>query len=140
MARPRIRNMSAVTAEMRRLNIRAGDLEERFVLSSGKGGQNVNKTATCVWLCHRLSGISVKCHRERTQNANRILARLLLIEKIEAQRKKLKEAYLAGEAKQRRQKARRLWKVKEAILNTKRHNSLRKESRRKIFAHNMMDK
>ena len=58
-----------------RLGVRAEDLEESFVHSGGKGGQNVNKVATCVVLVHRPTGIAVKCQRERTQGANRLIAR-----------------------------------------------------------------
>ena len=50
-----------------RLGVREEDLDESFVHSGGKGGQNVNKVATCVVLVHRPSGIAVKCQRERTQ-------------------------------------------------------------------------
>ena len=55
-----------------RLGVRPEDLEESFVHSGGKGGQNVNKVATCVVLVHRPTGIAVKCQRERTQGANRL--------------------------------------------------------------------
>src|SRR6478735_22639 len=47
-----------------RLGVRAEDLEESFVHSGGKGGQNVNKVATCVVLVHRPTGIAVKCQQE----------------------------------------------------------------------------
>ena len=42
--------------QMETLGIREEDLEERFVRSSGKGGQHVNKSSTCVQLLHRPSG------------------------------------------------------------------------------------
>ena len=34
-----------------------GRLDESFVTSGGKGGQNVNKVATCVVLVHRPTGM-----------------------------------------------------------------------------------
>ncbi|HEY5975325.1 MAG TPA: peptide chain release factor-like protein, partial [Geobacteraceae bacterium] len=40
----------ALRERMAQLGVREEDLEERFVRSSGAGGQHVNKTATCVWL------------------------------------------------------------------------------------------
>ncbi len=88
------------------LGIREEDLEERFVRSSGKGGQHVNKTSTCVYLKHLPSGIEVKCMEERSQSVNRFLARRELVEKV---------AMLAGVAtpqsskqeKAKKQKARR---------------------------------
>ena len=60
---------------MAALGIREEDLEEKFIRSSGKGGQHVNKTSTCVWLKHLPSGIEVKCMEERSQSINRFLAR-----------------------------------------------------------------
>ncbi len=67
---------------MAALGIREEELEERFVRSSGKGGQHVNKTSTCVWLRHIPTGIEVKCMAERSQSLNRFLARRELLEKI----------------------------------------------------------
>jgi hypothetical protein len=43
------------------LGVREADLEEIFVRSGGHGGQNVNKTSTCVMLVHRPTGLRVKC-------------------------------------------------------------------------------
>ena len=65
------------------LGIREGDLEERFIRSGKKGGQNVNKLATCVYLKHRPTGVEVKCQIERTQGQNRFLARRILADKID---------------------------------------------------------
>lgn len=63
--------------------VREQDLEETFVRSSGKGGQHVNKTSTCVHLRHIPTGIEVKCMVDRSQSVNRFLARRLLIERLE---------------------------------------------------------
>src|SRR5215470_4971585 len=68
---------------MARLGVREVDLEEKFVRSGGPGGQNVNKTATCVMLLHRPSGVAVKCQTTRQQGMNRLLARQLLLDKID---------------------------------------------------------
>lgn len=70
--------------EMARLNVREEDLEERFIRSSGSGGQHVNKTSTAVQLRHIPSGISVSVSRERSQSLNRFLARRELLERLEA--------------------------------------------------------
>jgi len=64
------------------LGVREEDLEENFVRSSGKGGQHVNKSSTCVRLRHIPTGIEVKCMTERSQSVNRFLARRELLEKI----------------------------------------------------------
>lgn len=61
-----------------------GDLEEKFIYSSGKGGQKVNKTNSCVYIRHIPTGVEVKCKKERSQSVNRFLARRILIEKIES--------------------------------------------------------
>jgi len=104
--------------KMEELGIREEDMEERFVRSSGKGGQHVNKTSTCVYLKHLPTGIEVKCMRERSQSINRFLARRELVERIEA---------LAGATtsrdqkleKLRRQKARRKRKGRAKYDNGK---------------------
>ncbi|HEX2767763.1 MAG TPA: peptide chain release factor-like protein [Geobacteraceae bacterium] len=91
---------------MAALGIREEDLEERFVRSSGKGGQHVNKTSTCVWLRHIPTGIEVKCMAQRSQSLNRFLARRELLEKI-ALLKGLTTPRSLEQEKARRQKARR---------------------------------
>ncbi|HEY6871236.1 MAG TPA: peptide chain release factor-like protein [Geobacteraceae bacterium] len=88
------------------LGIREEDIVERFVRSSGKGGQHVNKTSTCVRLKHIPTGIEVKCMEERSQSLNRFLARRELCERIEALAGRPARHDLEAE-KARRQKARR---------------------------------
>ncbi len=88
---------------MAALGIREEDLEERFVRSSGKGGQHVNKTSSCVYLKHLPTGIEVKCMEERSQSLNRFLARRELVEKVAA---------LAGVATQRSSKQEKAKKQK----------------------------
>lgn len=91
---------------MAALGIREEELEECFVRSSGKGGQHVNKTSTCVWLRHIPTGIEVKCMAERSQSLNRFLARRELLEKI-ALLKGLSTTRSLEQEKERRRKARR---------------------------------
>ena len=67
---------------MEALGVREEDIEEKFIRSSGSGGQKVNKTSTCVYLRHIPTGIEVKCMKERSQSLNRFLARRELVEKI----------------------------------------------------------
>src|SRR5512136_1312159 len=76
-----------LASRMSALNVNEGDIEESFVRSGGHGGQNVNKTSTCVMLIHRPTGLQVKCQSTRQQGLNRFLARRLLLDKIEALRK-----------------------------------------------------
>ncbi len=65
------------------LGIYEKDIEEKFVRSSGSGGQKVNKTSTCVYLRHIPTGLEIKCMRERSQSLNRFLARRELVRKVE---------------------------------------------------------
>jgi protein subunit release factor B len=67
---------------METLRIREQDIEEKFVRSSGHGGQNVNKTATCVYIKHIPSGTEVKCMETRSQSINRFLARRELVKRL----------------------------------------------------------
>ena len=69
--------------KMETLGIEEKDIEEKFIRSSGRGGQKVNKTSTCVYLRHIPTGIEVKCMRERSQSLNRFLARRELVSRIE---------------------------------------------------------
>jgi protein subunit release factor B len=93
------------------LGIQEKDFVEKFVRSSGKGGQKVNKTSTCVYLKHIPTGIEVKCMKERSQSINRFLARRELIEKIETLTGHVTSRDLRAE-KIRKQKAKRVKKTK----------------------------
>src|SRR4030067_929555 len=88
------------------LNIHERDIEEKFIRSSGRGGQKVNKTSTCVFLKHLPTGIEVKCMKERNQSLNRFLARRELVRLLE--KNSGKTTLEAAEIKKvRRQKSKR---------------------------------
>ncbi len=74
----------ALKAKMALLGVKEADLEEKFIRSSGKGGQKVNKTSSRVYLKYKPTGMKVKCQDERSQALNRFLARKILLNKIEA--------------------------------------------------------
>jgi peptide chain release factor len=111
------------------LGIREDDLDESFVRSGGKGGQNVNKVSTCVLLVHRPSGTQVKCQQERTQGLNRYLARKLLADKIETERLGQKSRQQQEAERIRRQKRRRSRRAKNRMLSDKHAQSDKKALR-----------
>ena len=119
----------ALLEKMSRLGIRREDIVEGFIRAQGPGGQNVNKTSTCVYLKHIPTGIEVKCQKERSQALNRYIARQLLMKKIE----NLLLGKLSEERKRiekiRRQKRRRSRRAKLKILESKRLQSAKKQLR-----------
>ncbi len=115
---------------MAELGVRESDLDETFVKSGGHGGQNVNKSSTCVMLVHRPTGVQVKCQTTRQQGLNRFLARKLLLDKIEELRTGRIAAEQARIEKIRRQKRKRSKRAKLRMLADKLHQSAKKSSRR----------
>lgn len=63
----------------------AGKVIFESLRASGPGGQHVNKTNSAVRATHPASGISVKVQSERSQHANRRLALLLILLRLEQQ-------------------------------------------------------
>lgn len=128
---------SAKQAELQRrmesLGISPADLTETFIRGSGKGGQKINKTSSCVQLHHHPSGIEIRCQRERSQALNRFLARRELCDKLEALRDQKKSARAREAARIRKQKQRRSRRTKAKILEAKAQNSQKKALRKKIF-------
>lgn len=123
----------ALVKHMDKLGIFEKDIMEKFVRSSGKGGQNVNKTATCVYLKHIPTGIEVKVQKERYQSLNRFLARRLLTQKIENLIKDKKDEEQQRIEKIKRQKRKRSKRAKEKILKDKKIRSEKKRLRTLIL-------
>jgi protein subunit release factor B len=108
------------------------DIRERFVRSRGKGGQNVNKVATCVQLTHIPTGIRVKCDYYRTQGKNRELAYILLAEKLEKLATDKIKTEINIFEKEKRKRRRRSVASKEIMLKDKKLHSEKKSLRKKM--------
>lgn len=119
----------ALREKLESLDIHEKDIEESFVHSGGKGGQHVNKVATCVYLKHIPTGTEVKCQKARTQGLNRYYARVMLYEKIERAVKGKESEEAKRIAKIRRQKRKRSKRAKEKMLEEKKIQGKKKAGR-----------
>ena len=124
--------VAALRDRMLALGIHEDDLEESFVTSQGKGGQNVNKVATCVVLFHRPSGVRIKCQQERSQGLNRYLARKQLADKIEAAKLGALSKRQQDIERIRRQKRRRSRRAKNRMLADKHARAAVKSLRARV--------
>jgi protein subunit release factor B len=124
---------NALRVRLASLNIQEEDLEESFVRSGGKGGQNVNKVSTCVVLVHRPTGTCVKCQQERSQGLNRYIARQILADRIEAARLGRLSQQQQESERIRRQKRRRSRRAKNRMLADK-HAQGAKKALRSVVA------
>jgi peptide chain release factor len=125
---------AALKERMKKFEIREEDLVEKFIRSQGHGGQNVNKTSTCVYLKHLPTGVEVKCQQERSQALNRFFARRLLTDKIENLILGKQSAEQQRMEKIRRQKRKRSKRAREKMLTEKHHQSEKKQERKKLSA------
>jgi len=112
-----------VRDRLARVGATEANLEERFVLGSGHGGQKINKTASCVDLLHLPTGIRVKCQQSRSRDVNRFLARRELCSRLEQRILGMKSEKRQEIERIRRQKRRRSRRQKDRMLADKRHRS-----------------
>ncbi len=124
--------VSNLITRMARLGIREDDLEELFIRGAGAGGQKINKTSSTVVLRHKPSGIEIRCQRERSQAANREIARVELCDRLEALRAQAKLERQNVAEKKRRQGRRRPRGLKERILQHKHRRSETKKGRGRV--------
>jgi len=120
-----------LSERMKELGIIEKNLKEKFIRSSGKGGQNVNKVNSCVWIKDEVSGFEVKCQKTRSQQDNRYFARLILCEKLEAKIHGKKSAEAKRRYKIKKQKQKRSRRAKQKMLDAKKKRGDRKKLRNK---------
>jgi len=106
------------------------DITEQFVRGSGKGGQKINKTSSCVVLRHLPTGIEVRCQKHREQSKNRLSAYKLLILKIEDKVKGARSERAKKIFKLKKQKQKRSKRAKEKMLKAKHLRGDIKKARR----------
>jgi protein subunit release factor B len=117
---------------MEGLGIFEADLDEHFIRGSGKGGQKVNKTSSCVQLIHRSSGIEIRCQQTRSQADNRYWARRELCDRIEEKVLGEQSARQQAAEKIRRQKRRRSRRAKAKMLDAKTKQGTKKQLRGRV--------
>ena len=126
---PSPETIARIQGQMHEAGIFEEDLDERFILGSGSGGQKINKTSSAVQLIHLPTHTVVREQSTRSREANRWFARRklaeALLEKTHGEESKRKQE----EAKIRRQKQRRSRRQKAKILADKRHNATVKSNR-----------
>lgn len=115
---------------MLELGIFEDDLQEKFILGSGRGGQKIQKTASCVYLMHEPTGMEIKCQESRSREENRYYARKRLCDKIDEQLHQEKSKRQQAMEKIRRQKRRRTRRSQQKILEDKAHRAEVKKTRK----------
>ncbi|MDF1741357.1 MAG: peptide chain release factor-like protein [Verrucomicrobiales bacterium] len=124
--------MKTLEQRMKHHQIFDEDLEERFVLGSGSGGQKINKTSSCVYLKHIPTGTEIKCQESRSREKNRELARVRLCDHFDAEEKK-KSLERAKNRAVKRYKKRKPSKAEKARRRrTKQLRTEKKANRRKV--------
>ncbi len=125
-----INTWDALQERLERLQIYERDLTERFIRSSGHGGQHVNKVSSCVILTHRPSGLTIRCEEERSQAQNRFLARQRLAERWEALERSRAAQERSAIERKHRQKRTRNKTAQRQMLKDKHHRADIKKNRK----------
>lgn len=116
--------------EMAELGIDEDALEEHFIRGSGRGGQKVNKTSSCVQLIY--GEWEVRCQKTRSQVENRFWARRELCERILERREGAYSKRQQEMEKVRRQKRRRSRRAKAKMLANKARRGDQKRLRKRV--------
>jgi peptide chain release factor len=121
-----------VEARFARLGLRVADVDERFILGAGHGGQKVQKTSSSVWLRHRPTGIEVRCQRERYQSTNRELAWAELCHKLDERLKAAVAERRDLQEKNRRRQRQKSRGQKGRMIQAKKHHARIKSARGRV--------
>jgi protein subunit release factor B len=121
-----------IDARLAALGMRSSDVEERFVLGSGHGGQKLQKTSSCVCLRHRPTGVEVRCQRERSQVANREQAWTELCGKLEERKRAAAATRKDEQAKNRRRNRQKSRGQKARMIEGKKHRAKIKSGRGRV--------
>ena len=124
--------IAQIRERMRVAGVREEDLEERFVLGSGAGGQKINKTSSAVSLRHAPSGLVVKVQSSRSREVNRWMARRTIAERLLARVAGILTARQQEAEKVRRQKRRRSRRQRARMLADKHHQGTKKAGRVRV--------
>jgi hypothetical protein len=99
------------------------EFTEVYLKGSGPGGQKINKTNSAVQLRHLPTGLVVKCQATRSRSENRVIARRLLADRLDALHGgagsraaavgEVRRKKAASAAKKKRRKYRKLEEEKE---------------------------
>jgi len=122
--------MEEVEKRMRSLGVRLEEVEEKFILGSGSGGQKVNKTSSCVQL--QYGGMVIKCQAGRSREDNRYQARVELCDRLQEMKEKIQQAKKDAREKKRRQNRQRSRGQKARMLKDKKHNAMKKRLRGRV--------
>lgn len=104
---------------MIQLDINETALIEKFIIGSGRGGQNLHKTSSTVYLKHLPSGLEIKCQESRSRDDNRYFARMWLCEKLHSMISDEKTKAQQKIEKAKRQKKRRSRRAKQKMMDEK---------------------
>jgi protein subunit release factor B len=109
----------ALLRRMQALDLNDAALLEKFIIGSGRGGQKIQKTASCVYLKHHPTGIEIKCQKTRFREDNRYYARRRLCAKLDELINQERSETQQAREKIRRQKKRRTRRAKDKSENIK---------------------
>ena len=114
------------------LGVKPVDVGEQFIRGTGAGGQKINKTSSTVVLRHWPTGLEVRCQRERSQSANRLLAWVELADRLEERRDQAARSRQAAKELVRRQTRQKSYGQKQRMIQSKKHRAKHKASRGRV--------